>query len=89
MITSEYKLARKRYIGSSDMAAILGLSPYATAHDVFLEKTGRVEDDPGNENTELGNRFEGALVEFCCDQIGETWRRSDRRCLFTPMELCA
>jgi putative phage-type endonuclease len=35
---------RKRGIGGSDAAAILGLSPFKSALQVFLEKTGQLED---------------------------------------------
>lgn len=34
---------RKRGIGGSDVAAIMGLSPWRTPAEVWLEKTGRVE----------------------------------------------
>lgn len=38
---------RATYIGGSDAAAILGISPWKTALDVFLDKTQGIEkDDP-------------------------------------------
>ena len=36
---------RRSGIGGSDIAAILGLSPWKTAVDVWLDKTGQREDD--------------------------------------------
>lgn len=43
MLTPEIKAIRKKGIGGSDAAAILGLNRYKTALDVYLEKTGQVE----------------------------------------------
>ncbi len=33
---------RKKYIGGSDIASILGISPYKTSYQLWLEKTGKV-----------------------------------------------
>jgi putative phage-type endonuclease len=45
--TRELWLAgRRRGIGGSDAAAILGLSPWRTEMDVWLDKTGRTEVEP-------------------------------------------
>jgi len=38
-------LDRTRYIGGSDSAAILGVSPYQSALDVYLAKTSKVNDE--------------------------------------------
>lgn len=71
MITTEQREARKRYIGSSDAAAVLGLDPYRSASDVWLEKTGRVDDFEGNENTERGNLLEPVVLAWAKKKIGE------------------
>ncbi|WP_062196452.1 YqaJ viral recombinase family nuclease [Caldimonas taiwanensis] len=42
---AEWLAERRSGIGGSDIAAILGLSPWKTAVDVWLEKTGRSTDD--------------------------------------------
>jgi putative phage-type endonuclease len=45
--TRELWLAgRRRGIGGSDAAAILGLSPWRTEMDVWLDKTGRTDVEP-------------------------------------------
>lgn len=44
MITATQKEQRTKHVGASDVAAIMGMSPYGSAHDVWLAKTGRVED---------------------------------------------
>jgi len=39
-LTTEQREIRRRYLGSSDIAAIFGMSPWKSAYDVWLEKTG-------------------------------------------------
>lgn len=56
---------RKGRLGSSDVAAILGVSKWATPFDVWEVVTGRREPDGGNEVTEWGEKLEAA--------IGERW----------------
>jgi putative phage-type endonuclease len=76
-ITKAQREQRKKHIGSSDMAAILGLDPYRNAYDVFLEKKGRlVEERDPDEKSQLtaGNRFESGVLEFARDQLGELRR---------------
>jgi len=41
MLTTEQRAARMTGIGASECAAIMGFDPYRTAHQVWLEKTGR------------------------------------------------
>ena len=65
---------RKKAIGASDVAAILGVSPYSSAWDVWATKTGRVEDWSGNEATRLGQLFEGPILDYAESQLGELRR---------------
>lgn len=70
MLTAEQLQQRKRFIGSSDSAAICGLNPYRTPYDVFCEKTGRVEPFVGNDATDAGDRLESAVISWALDKIG-------------------
>lgn len=55
-------LDRSTYIGGSDIAAIMGLSPFKTPLDVFLQKTGQVPPAPPDPERE--RRFRrGKLME--------------------------
>lgn len=56
--TNEWLSWRRKGIGSSDAAAILGVSPWATAYDVWMEKTGREYRDRSNWATQRGNEME-------------------------------
>lgn len=42
MLTLQQQEARKNGIGASECAAALGISPYCTPYELWLEKTGRV-----------------------------------------------
>lgn len=59
---------RSLFLGSSDIAAILGLSPWATAYDVWLEKTERIVDSEWDtdhaKRLRRGNRMEPLIIEM-------------------------
>ncbi|MCM1128988.1 MAG: YqaJ viral recombinase family protein [Alistipes senegalensis] len=63
MTHSDFLAARQTGIGGSDIGAILGVSPFKTAMDVYLAK---VEPNPEDEQTELtywGHALEPAIIE--------------------------
>jgi len=66
-ITAEQRANRKDHLGSSDIPAILGFSKWATPYDVWLEKTGRVANDPDEVPTqaqEAGNLLETSVLDW-------------------------
>jgi len=65
MLTPEQLEKRKHGIGGSDVAAILGLNKYATAVDIYLEKTTDYKRpiDPDNPNIWWGNENEPAIIK--------------------------
>lgn len=63
--TAEQLKERKGRIGASDVAAILGVSRWSSAYDVWLEKTGQIEDENESDAAHAGNMFEeGVLNHF-------------------------
>lgn len=59
------KQDRDKYIGGSDIAVIMELSPFKKRYDLLLEKAGYKADDfTGNEYTEYGNQMEPAIRDF-------------------------
>lgn len=46
MITEQQRIERMQGIGGSDMPIILGLSSYKTPYQLYLEKTGQVQEGP-------------------------------------------
>jgi len=79
-ITKTQLAQRRNHIGSSDMAAILGLSPYRSAWDVWAEKTGRVEpaDLSGRPAVQAGNLMEVAVLDYAADALGALTRNQYR-----------
>ena len=69
-ITEAERLKRKGYIGSSDMAAILGFDKYRNAHDIWLDKTGRVADEQPNDAMRAGTFFEVGVVDWAAKTLG-------------------
>ena len=65
---------RRKGIGGSDIAAIMGMSPWKTAYQVYREKRKEVEDWSGNEATDWGTRMEPALRQFYSDTTGKEVR---------------
>lgn len=61
---------RRRGLGGSDIAAILGLSPWKTPYRVYQEKRKEVEDWQGNETTDWGKRMEPAIRQWYSDETG-------------------
>lgn len=64
MITEEQREKRRGYIGSSDIAAIIGEDPWRNAGDVFLEKTGKLTGDKSSIAADLGTDMEGAILNM-------------------------
>jgi putative phage-type endonuclease len=63
MFSAEEMERRRHRIGASEVAAILGLSPYQTPWEVWAEKTGLLLPFEGNRSTQLGQRIEPALLD--------------------------
>lgn len=69
-ITKAQQNERKKHIGSSDLAAIVGVDPYKTAYDVWLEKTGKVGPQQENESMQAGNLFEDGVLRWASEELG-------------------
>ena len=54
---------RNQGVGASEVPAILGLDPYRTALDVFLDKTGQAEPFPETQYTRWGKRLEAVIAD--------------------------
>lgn len=61
---------RRTYIGSSDAAAILGVSPWATPYQVWQRKTSPVVlDDAPTKVQTRGKRLEPVVLEMLQDEL--------------------
>ena len=65
---------RSKYLGGSDAAAVMGLSPYATPVELWMEKTGRKvrEFDPARQRIlDRGKRLEPVILDMVIDKLRE------------------
>lgn len=68
------KMDRRKFIGGSDVAAILGVSPYQTAYDLWEKKTAPdgaldPESDAKEKIFARGKRFEPVILEMVQDEL--------------------
>lgn len=57
-------------VGGSDVAPIMGISPWSTPLEVYLEKIGERLPDPENDYTEWGKRLEPVIRQAYADRTG-------------------
>lgn len=71
---------RNDFIGSSDIASIMGMSRWKTALQLWAEKTGKVEapDLSENEAVQLGTELEDFVAKKFEKQTGKKVRRSPK-----------
>lgn len=81
MSRDEWLDVRKRGIGGSDAAAAVGISPYKSPLELWMEKTGRDGDmpkpDPHDEDSPVfwGNILEPIVAELYAKRTGNKVRR--------------
>lgn len=66
---------RRKYLGASEVAAVLGLDRYKTPLDIYNLKTGFSIPFEGNNHTERGNALEAIAADFFTKQTGKQLRR--------------
>ena len=69
-ITAEQREERRKHLGSSDAAAILGLDPHKQAFDVWVSKMSEEPDEPTLE-MEVGNRLESLILDRAQERLGQ------------------
>lgn len=75
MEQGDWLTARKSGIGGSDVAAILGLSPWKSPLDVWLDKTGKAAPTPENDAMYWGTKLEALVADKYCEVSGNEVRR--------------
>lgn len=61
--TPEWVTARKTSLGGSEIAAVIGLSPWQSYFGLWHQKMGLVTGNADNANTEWGRRLESAVAD--------------------------
>lgn len=79
MLTAEQLEARKAGIGGSDVASIVGISPWKTKHQLYLEKRGEIEEEQlTSEVIHFGNVLEDVVAdEYARRNDVKVQRRND------------
>ncbi len=80
MLSEAQLIERKRGIGGSDIAAVLGLSPYATPFDIWQNKLDLAEkpDLSDNEYVHFGNILEDVVADEFSRRTGLKPRRRNQ-----------
>lgn len=84
--TDPWYALRADGIGSSDIAAIVGLSPFTSAYTLWHRKAGKVADQPESDFMDWGKRLEPVIADKFAENHPEmtvestgTWCSSERR----------
>ena len=79
-LTTEQLQERQKGIGGSDISVLLGLNPYKTPYELYLEKTGELApkslDD--NDAVSFGNIIENTIGEFYEHKTGLKLRNNNQ-----------
>ena len=68
--------ARQAGIGGSDIAAVMGVSPYKTAWQLHHEKLGLIDPAPVGAAADRGVRLEPVVAQWYADTTGRKLRQS-------------
>lgn len=77
MSRPDWLAQRRKSIGGSDAAGIVGLSQYATPYTVWADKTGRLPEQEDNEAMRQGRDLEEYVANRWTEATGKTVRRSN------------
>ena len=77
MTEKEWLAARQSCITATDIAAVLGLSPWSTAFQVWLDKTGQSVAVEDNKAMEWGRRLEPVIAAAYAEKTGTTVRKAE------------
>jgi len=69
----EWHAARRKGLGGSDVAAVMGVSPWNSAMDTWLSKMGMVEPNSETGAMQRGRLFEDAIAQWYQEEIGSEY----------------
>lgn len=74
----DFLASRKTGIGGSDVATILGVNPWQTALELYLEKRSEIEPKPDTEHTRAGRALESVIAHMYAERTGRRLRRCNQ-----------
>lgn len=78
MNREQWLAERRKSLGGSDAAAIMGLNPYVTPYTVWADKTGRLPEQEDNEAMRQGRDLEEYVAQRFTEETGRKCRRKNR-----------
>lgn len=66
----QFHEVRRKGIGASEVAAVIGCNPFQTAYDLWASKTGRSPRFTGNKFTKAGHMLESAVAQYFVEETG-------------------
>ncbi len=75
---------RRGGLGASDIAAVAGLSPFATPTTIYLNKVGLLPDSEDEEWQRIARRLEPVIGELYCDERAGWGVISPQTCVTHP-----
>lgn len=78
MTREEWLSERRKGLGGSDAAAILGMNPYRSPLAVYMDKIGIAPEILDNEAIRQGRDLEQYVAERFCEDTGRKVRRCNR-----------
>lgn len=68
-LTTNQRKRRGKSLGGSDCPAVLGVSPYMSRYELYVDKTTGLPEKTGS-HLDTGNLLEPVLLAYCSQQIG-------------------
>lgn len=78
MKRQEWLEERKKSIGGSDAAAVIGLNPYVTPYMLWTDKTNRLPEKEDSEAMRQGRDLEEYVAKRFCEITGKKVRRKNQ-----------
>lgn len=75
MTRGEWLQQRRKSIGGSDAAGIVGLSKWSSPYSIWADKTGRLPDKPDSEAMRQGRDLEDYVARRWMEETGKKVRR--------------
>lgn len=69
---------RRDGVGGSDASAIMGLNPYSSPLKVYLDKIGKLEEQPDSEAMKQGRDLEQYVAERFTEETGKKVKRCNK-----------
>lgn len=74
----QFMLARQSGLGGSDIATLMGINPFSTRLELYLQKRGEIAPTPDNSRTKAGRVMEQVIAAMVAERTGNKLRRVNR-----------